>query len=58
MSEKIKNSLQESYNRLKNAVKKVLTPKRNSIPQLTLQPCRNKSRLENYIPKHLVRLRV
>ncbi|MGK2863729.1 MAG: hypothetical protein ACSLE0_17485 [Chitinophagaceae bacterium] len=58
MSEKLKNSLQESYNRLKNAVKKVLAPKRNSIPQLTLQPCRNKSRLENYIPRQLIRLRL
>lgn len=47
MSDKMKKSLQERYNRLKKAFKKVLSPQNeNTIPQLILQPCKNKQRFE------------
>jgi len=57
MSDKLRKSLQERYNRLKKALKKVLSPTKETTPQLILQPFKNK-RLENNIPRQLVRLRV
>jgi hypothetical protein len=45
MPGKLKNSLQEGFNRLKRALKKAFTPeKSNAIPQLILQPYRNRQR--------------
>ena len=47
MSEKIKKSLQEKYNRLKKTLNKILSPKNEeSRPQLILQPYRHKQRFE------------
>jgi len=47
MSDKMRKSLQEEYNRLKKALKKVLYPKRKeSLPQLILQPYKNRQRFE------------
>jgi len=43
MSQVLKKSLQEGYNRLKKALKKTFPGKQqNSYPQLILQPYRNK----------------
>jgi len=43
MSQVIKKSLQEGYNRLKKALKKAFPDKQqNRFPQLVLQPYRNK----------------
>jgi len=41
MSTPSKHTLQEGYNRLKKAFDKILKPKKQSIPQIALQPCRN-----------------
>ena len=58
MPDKIRKNLQERYNRLKNALKKVLSPtKGNLIPQLILQPYKNRQQSGNITPRH-VRLRV
>ncbi|HKZ64854.1 MAG TPA: hypothetical protein VJ111_00795 [Chitinophagaceae bacterium] len=47
MSDKMRKSLQEGYNRLKKALKKALSPQREkAMPQLILQPYRNKQRFE------------
>jgi hypothetical protein len=47
MSDKMRKNLQEEYNRLKKALKKVLSPKREeSLPQLVLQPYKNRQRFE------------
>jgi len=42
MSQVIKKGLQEGYNRLKKALKKAFPAQQNTIPQLILQPYRNK----------------
>lgn len=43
MSQVIKKGLQEGYNRLKKALKKAFPDKQqNTIPQLILQPYRNR----------------
>ncbi|MGZ8556768.1 MAG: hypothetical protein ACXWWC_00465 [Chitinophagaceae bacterium] len=58
MPDKMRKNLQEKYNRLKNALKKVLSPtKENLIPQLIWQPYKNKQQAENNTPRH-IRLRV
>jgi len=45
MSEKMRKSLQEKYNRLKKTLKKILSSKNEeSQSQLILQPYRNKQR--------------
>lgn len=47
MSDKMKKSLQEGYNRLKKALKKALTLKREeAMPELVLQPYKNRQRYE------------
>lgn len=47
MSDKMRKSLQEKFNRLKKVLKKVLAPqKEESLPQLILQPYKNKQRFE------------
>jgi hypothetical protein len=46
MSDTMKKSLQEKYNRLKKALKKVLLPQKQESPQLILQPYKNKQRFE------------
>lgn len=43
MAGKMKKSLREGFDRLKKALKKALTPgNENAVPQLILQPYRNK----------------
>lgn len=43
MPKTAKKILKEEYNRLKNALKKILKPERNEpMSQLVLQPVRNK----------------
>ncbi len=45
MSGKVKKSLQEGFNRLKKALKKALSPgNENTVPQLVLQPYKNRQR--------------
>jgi hypothetical protein len=47
MPDKMRKKLQEKYNRLKKTLKKVLFPqKEESLPQLILQPYKNKQRFE------------
>jgi hypothetical protein len=47
MPDKMRKSLQEKYNRLKKALKKVLSPNREeSLPKLILQPYKNRQRFE------------
>jgi hypothetical protein len=47
MSDKMRKSLQERFNRLKKALKNALTLKREeAMPGLVLQPYRNKQRYE------------
>ena len=36
-----KHTLREGYNRLKKAFDKILKPKKQPVPQIALQPCRN-----------------
>lgn len=45
MSEKIKKSFRERYDRLKKVVKKILKPGNDKTPQLILQPIRNNNRI-------------
>ncbi len=47
MQKKIKTTLQEEYNRLKKVVEKILKPGNQQLPQLILQPCRNKKNLRD-----------
>ncbi|MBL7725976.1 MAG: hypothetical protein JNK27_17685 [Chitinophagaceae bacterium] len=47
MSEKLKKSLKEGYNRLKKAVEKIVRSKKEQTPQLVLQPIRNNNRLSH-----------
>jgi len=42
MPHTIKKTLGEEYSRLKKVVEKILSPKSQPLPQLLLQPCRNK----------------
>ncbi len=50
MPDKIKKSLQEKYDRLKKALKKALSPeKETTLPQLILQPYKNRQRFEPII---------
>jgi hypothetical protein len=45
MSDKLRKSLQERFNRLKKALRRALLPgSKETIPQLILQPYRNKQR--------------
>jgi len=47
MSDKMRKSLQERFNRLKKALKKALSlNKEEAMPELVLQPYRNKQRYE------------
>ena len=47
MSDKMRKNLQEGYNRLKKALKKALSLKKEeALPELVLQPYRNKQRYE------------
>lgn len=46
MSDKLRKNLQEKYNRLKKVLKRVLLPREESMPQLILQPYKNKQRFE------------
>jgi len=47
MSDKMRKSLQERYNRLKKALKKALSLNREeAMPELVLQPYKNKQRYE------------
>jgi hypothetical protein len=47
MADNMRKNLQKKYNRLKKALKKVLSPNREeALPQLILQPYRNKQRFE------------
>lgn len=41
----IKQTIREEYKRLKESFKKVFNPRKEKIPQLVLQPCRNKKYL-------------
>ena len=41
MSQSMKKVLREEYNRLKNAVEKMIKPKKKEVPQLVLQPVRD-----------------
>ncbi|MEI2740419.1 MAG: hypothetical protein V9F01_16725 [Chitinophagaceae bacterium] len=44
MAKSVKKALQEEYNRLRKAMKKITThKKKETIPQLVLQPVRNKN---------------
>jgi len=44
MSNTAKKILREEYNRLKNALKKILKPERREpVPHLVLQPLRNRN---------------
>ena len=53
MPDKMRKNLQERYTRLKNALKKVLSPaKENLFPQLILQPYKNREKQENNTPRH------
>ncbi len=39
----VKKTLKEEYNRIKKTFEKMIRPKKEqSLPQLALQPCRNK----------------
>ena len=43
MAKTVKNILREEYNRLKKAMEKIIKPKKQeAIPQLILQPVRNR----------------
>ena len=43
MSRSVKKVLREEYNRLKRAVEKMMSPKKEDASQLVLQPVRNPS---------------
>ena len=47
MQKKIKTTLQDEYNRLKKVVEKILNPGNQPLPQLLLQPVRNKKNLRD-----------
>lgn len=40
----VKQALKEEYNRLKKVFKKILSPKKEALPQLVLQPYRNRKK--------------
>lgn len=47
MAKSVKNILKEEYSRLKKAMEKIITPKKQRAqPQLVLQPIRNKKIFE------------
>jgi hypothetical protein len=45
MSSSVKKVLREEYNRLKRAMEKMIKPKKQEVPQLVLQPVRDKKYL-------------
>jgi len=45
MEQKIKKTLHEEYNRLKKVFEKIMKPGNEPMPQLLLQPVRNKKNL-------------
>ena len=51
MEQKIKKTLHEEYNRLKKVFEKILKPDNEPLPQLLLQPIKDKRKFRENDPR-------